>query len=125
MLPKRTSKRKEKAGSSLGTEHMKEPEGGLSRFLNPASHFLNTISHWATIPERPVKLDDFSNFEITTLVQHCGWKKVVEWPLSIYESLVREFYANFNFEIDTPRSKHLHQTWGEKKMDHALTRGYT
>lgn len=80
MPPKRTSKGKEKVGSSLGTVRIREPEGGIKRFLILETTALssNTISYCAPIPERSVKLDDFPDFEIVTLVQRCGWEKVVE-----------------------------------------------
>lgn len=35
----------------------------------------------------------------------------VERPHPIYDGVVREFYANFNIDIDIPGSKHLYQTW--------------
>ncbi|XP_022841909.1 uncharacterized protein LOC111365593 [Olea europaea var. sylvestris] len=112
MPPKRTSKGKEKVGSSSGTARTREPEGGVRRFLSSdtAARYANVVRNWAIIPERPVKLEDFSNFEISYLIHNCGWEKVIERPHPVYENLAKEFYANFNTEIDTPGSEHLHQT---------------
>jgi hypothetical protein len=113
MPPKRTSKGKEKVGSSSGTARTREPEGGVRRFLSSdtAARYANVVRDWAIIPERPVQLEDFPNFELTYLVHNCGWEKVIERPHPVYENLAKEFYANFNTEIDTPGSEHLHQTW--------------
>lgn len=119
----RTSKEKEKVGSSSGTVSNREPEEGVGKFFirKTTARCSNIISHWATLLERPVKLDDFLNFEMGTFVQICGWEKVVEQPHPIYEGLVREFYSNFNAEIDTPRVKTLTLDMRERKMDHDLT----
>lgn len=38
---------------------------------------------------------------------------MVERPHPVYDVLVREFYANFNSDIDTPRSEHQHFHWNE------------
>jgi hypothetical protein len=113
MPPKRTSKGKEKVASTSGTARTRVPDGGIRRFLTPENRtrYSDIVSHWALLPERPVKLTDFPGFELTTLVQHCGWEKVVDRPHPVYEGLVREFYANFNLDIDTPGAEHLHQTW--------------
>lgn len=60
--------------------------------------------------KRSIKLEDFPGFELVTLAQNYGWDKVVERSHPVYEGLVWEFYANFNSEIDTSKSKHQHQT---------------
>lgn len=113
MPPKRTSKGKEKVGSSSGTARTRVLEGGIQRFLTSeaAARYENIVSRWTVTPERAVKLEDFLDFELTTLVHNCGWCKVVEQPHRIYELLVGKFCANFNTEIDTLGSNHLHQTW--------------
>lgn len=68
-------------------------------------------SHWALLPERPVRLVDFPDFEMTTLAHCCDWEKLIERPHLIYEGLVREFYAYFNRDIDMPGTDHQNQTW--------------
>lgn len=70
MLPKRTSKRKEKVSSTSGTMHTRELKGGIRRFLilEARSRYLDIIRHWALLEERPVKLDDFSGFKLIILV---------------------------------------------------------
>lgn len=110
--PKRTSKGKEKVSSSSETTRTRELEGNLQRFFSVETigRYENIISHWKMNPERPVKLEDFLGFELVNLVHICGWEKVVERPHPVYENLVREFYTNFNSEIDTPGSEHIHQT---------------
>ncbi|XP_022855963.1 uncharacterized protein LOC111377136 [Olea europaea var. sylvestris] len=113
MPPKRTSKGKEKVGSASGTARTRESEGGVRRFLSSdtAARYANVVRNWALVPERPVKLEDFPDFELVYLIHNYGWEKVIERPHPVYENLVKEFYANFNTKIDTPGSDHLHQTW--------------
>ncbi|KAL2491620.1 Uncharacterized protein Adt_27248 [Abeliophyllum distichum] len=41
----------------------------------------------------------------------CGWSKVAAAPHPAYITLVREFFAKFNKEIDTPESSRRHKTW--------------
>lgn len=103
-------RKRKKMGSSSSTTRTKEPKGGIRRFLTleTTARFSNIVSHWATLSERPVKLDDFPDFELVNLVQICSWQKVVEWPHPVYGNLVNDFYANFNIEIDTLGSEHLH-----------------
>lgn len=105
MPPKRTSKGKEKVGSTSGT---RDSATGFRRFLNSetSTRYSDIISHWAIIPERPVWLSDFPAIELATLIQNCGWDKLIERPHPVYEDLAREFYANFNNDIDTPGSSH-------------------
>lgn len=113
MPPKRTSKGKEKIATTSGTARTQTPEGGVRRFLGPGVRirYTDVVSHWQLHAERPVKLEDFPGFELCTLVRNCGWEKLVARPHPVYDGLVREFYANFNMDIDTPGSEHLHQTW--------------
>ncbi|KAL2532551.1 Uncharacterized protein Adt_05902 [Abeliophyllum distichum] len=44
-------------------------------------------------------------------ITKCGWSKVAAAPHPAYITLVKEFFANFNKEIDTPESSHRHKTW--------------
>ncbi|KAL2465612.1 KRAB-A domain-containing protein 2-like [Abeliophyllum distichum] len=61
--------------------------------------------------ERMVQRDDFQGHFLEHMIQQCGWSKVAAAPHSAYITLVREFFANFNKEIDTPESSHWHKTW--------------
>lgn len=69
------------------------PERGKERFLNQdtTSKYSYIVSHWALLAERPMKLKDFSRFELVTLVQNCRWDKVVAKPHPVYEVIVLEF----------------------------------
>lgn len=113
MPPKHTAKGKEKAASTSGTARTRAPEGAIRRFLHPEAYtrYSEIISRWTPLLELPVRLSDFPGFELTTLVGICGWDRVVDRPHPAYVDLVREFYANFNVDIDTPGSEHEHQTW--------------
>lgn len=101
----------------MDIERTRQPEVGVMRFLtlDTVAWYSTIISHWALLPKRPVKLDDFLGFELITLVQIFEWEKVVERTHPVYEGLVKKFYANFNNEIDIPSSEHLHQTWVREK----------
>lgn len=113
MSPKRTAKEKKKVASTSGTTCTQALKRSIRRFLNQEaiSKYSNIVSHWAILAERSIKLKDFLGFELVTLAHYCGWDKLVEQPHPMYEGLVREFYANFNIEIDTPGSTHQHQAW--------------
>lgn len=111
------SKEKEKVESLSCTVCKREPKMGIKKFLTleATTRYFDIISHQVLFGEWPVKLDDFSGFKLITLVQNCGWKKMVEKPYPVYEILAREFYANFNSEMNTLGSQHLHQTWVRDK----------
>ncbi|CAA2996463.1 Hypothetical predicted protein [Olea europaea subsp. europaea] len=72
------------------------------------ARYENIICHWGMIPKRQVQLEDFRGFELTHLIQICGWDKIIEKPHPVYESTVREFYANLNSEIEISDSEHLY-----------------
>lgn len=92
--------------TTSGIAQTRKLEGCVRRFLtsDTAARYSNIISHWALLPGTPIKLDDFVEFELVTLVENFGLEKVVERPHPLYESLVLEFYTNFNTDIDTPGS---------------------
>lgn len=50
-----------------------------------------------------------------TLIQNCGWYKVVERAHSDEWRLVQEFNTIFNKEIDTLGSEHQYHTWVRDK----------
>ncbi|KAL2474381.1 Uncharacterized protein Adt_35117 [Abeliophyllum distichum] len=58
-----------------------------------------------------VQWADFQGHLLEHVIQQCGWSKVAAGPHPAYITLVREFFANFNKEIDTPESSHRHKTW--------------
>ncbi|KAL2465635.1 Uncharacterized protein Adt_41486 [Abeliophyllum distichum] len=60
----------------------------------------------------------FRGIFLEHVIQQCGWSKVAAAPHSAYITLVREFFANFNKEIDTPESSHRHKTWVRDKWIH-------
>ncbi|KAL2470763.1 putative S-locus lectin protein kinase family protein [Abeliophyllum distichum] len=55
--------------------------------------------------------EDFSHHLLERVIQHCGWHKVADAPHAAYPTLVREFFANFNPDIDVPESSHRYKTW--------------
>ncbi|KAL2455653.1 Uncharacterized protein Adt_47179 [Abeliophyllum distichum] len=61
--------------------------------------------------ERQVAREDFSHHLLERVIQHCGWHKVADAPHAVYPTLVREFFANFNPDIDVPESSHRYKTW--------------
>ncbi|XP_022852629.1 uncharacterized protein LOC111374214 [Olea europaea var. sylvestris] len=71
MPPKRTSKGKEKVGSSSGTARTRELVGGVRRFRDAETlaRYENIIHHWGMIPDRQVQLDDFRGFKLPNLIQ--------------------------------------------------------
>lgn len=115
MLPKRTSKRKKKAAPTSGIARNKETWGDIHSFLNQETilRYSDIISHWTLLAKRLIKLEEFLGFEIVTLVQNCGWEKVIKRPHLMYERLVQEFNSNSNFnsELDTLGPQHKHHTW--------------
>ncbi|KAL2474486.1 Uncharacterized protein Adt_35222 [Abeliophyllum distichum] len=97
MPPKRKATAHEKgkgpvSGSSSRTRHVAEPpdDGGIPRFRTDEIEECYTKS-WAS--------------------KHCGWHKVADAPHAAYPTLVREFFANFNPDIDVPESSHRYKTW--------------
>ncbi|KAL2531827.1 Uncharacterized protein Adt_05178 [Abeliophyllum distichum] len=60
--------------------------------------------------ERQVAREDFSHHLLERVIQHCGWHKVADAPHAAYPTLVREFFANFNPDIDVPESPHRYKT---------------
>ncbi|KAL2527420.1 Uncharacterized protein Adt_12474 [Abeliophyllum distichum] len=58
-----------------------------------------------------VQRADFQEHLLEHVIQQCGWSKVAAAPHPAYITLVREFFANFNKEIDTLESSHRHKTW--------------
>lgn len=65
------TKGKDKA-FTLGTIWTRVIEGGMQRFINreTLTRYTDVISHWDVLTEKPVKLEDFSNFEIIILVEY-------------------------------------------------------
>ncbi|KAL2512760.1 hypothetical protein Adt_18360 [Abeliophyllum distichum] len=61
--------------------------------------------------ERMVQRANFHGHLLEHVIQQCGWSKVATAPHPAYITLVREFFANFNKEIDTPESSYRHKTW--------------
>lgn len=55
-------------------------------------------------------VDDFQGSLLERIVHRGGRVKVVGTPHAAYPTLVREFFANFNTEIDAPESSHVNQT---------------
>ncbi|KAL2492598.1 Envelope-like protein [Abeliophyllum distichum] len=68
--------------------------------------------------ERMVQQADFHGHLLEHVIQQCGWSKVDAVPHLAYITLVREFFANFNKEIDAPESSHRHKTWVRGKWIH-------
>ncbi|KAL2487402.1 Envelope-like protein [Abeliophyllum distichum] len=58
-----------------------------------------------------VQRADFQEHLLEHVIEQCGWSKVAAAPHPAYITLVKEFFANFNKEIDTPESFHRHKTW--------------
>ncbi|KAL2517600.1 Uncharacterized protein Adt_13847 [Abeliophyllum distichum] len=120
MPPKRKATAHEKrkgpvSGSSSRTRHVAEPpdDGGIPRFRTDEIEECYTKS-WASKAchkERQVAREDFSHHLLERVIQHCGWHKVADAPHAVYPTLVREFFANFNPDIDVPESSHRYKTW--------------
>lgn len=72
MPPKRTSKEKKKLVSISSTTRSRELDGEYIEILNreTSSRYNDIISHSALLVERLDKLEDFSRFEIVTLVRN-------------------------------------------------------
>ncbi|KAL2518091.1 Uncharacterized protein Adt_14338 [Abeliophyllum distichum] len=120
MPPKRKATAHEKGkgpvgGSSSRTRHVAEPpnDGGIPRFRTDEIEECYTKT-WASKvchKERQVAREDFSHHLLERVIQHCGWHKVADAPHAAYPTLVREFFANFNPDIDVPESSHRYKTW--------------
>ncbi|KAL2497811.1 Uncharacterized protein Adt_23361 [Abeliophyllum distichum] len=92
-------------------------DGGIPRFLTPEAQE-SYVEKWKGKnyhQERMVQWTDFQGHLLEHVIQQCGWSKVVAAPHLAYITLVREFFANFNKEIDTPESSHRHETWVKGK----------
>ncbi|KAL2480259.1 hypothetical protein Adt_33225 [Abeliophyllum distichum] len=61
--------------------------------------------------ERQISRDDFSHHLLERVLQHCGWHQVANAPHAAYPTLVWEFFANFNPDIDVSESPHRYKTW--------------
>lgn len=68
---------------------------------------MDIISHYALLLERPVKLEDFSGFELVNLIHNWGWNKLIEWPYPVYKGLVQESYATSMVKL-TPRDQSIY-----------------
>ncbi|KAL2498203.1 Uncharacterized protein Adt_23753 [Abeliophyllum distichum] len=98
MPPKRKATAHEKgkgpvSGSSSRTRHVAEPpdDGGIPRFRTDEIEECYTTS-WAS--------------------KACHKERqVADAPHAVYPTLVREFFANFNPDIDVPESSHRYKTW--------------
>ncbi|KAL2497430.1 Uncharacterized protein Adt_22980 [Abeliophyllum distichum] len=120
MAPKRkiTTQEKGKGKVDEGSNRrrrVEEPtsDGGILRFLTPEAQE-SYDEKWKGKnyhQERMVQRVDFQGHLLEHVIQQCGWNKVVVAPHPAYITLVREFFANFNKEIDTPESSHRHKTW--------------
>ncbi|KAL2518353.1 Uncharacterized protein Adt_14600 [Abeliophyllum distichum] len=120
MPPKRKATAHEKgkgpvSRSSSRTRHVAEPpdDGGIPRFRTDEIDECYTKT-WASKvchKERQIAREDFSHHLLERAIQHCGWHKVADAPHPAYPTLVREFFANFNLDIDVPKSSHRYKTW--------------
>ncbi|KAL2497860.1 hypothetical protein Adt_23410 [Abeliophyllum distichum] len=120
MPPKRKATAHEKgkghvSGSSSRTRHVVEPpnDGDIPRFRTDEMEECYTKT-WASKvchKERQVAREDFFHHLLERVIQHCGWHKVADAPHAAYPTLVREFFANFNPDIDVPESSHRYKTW--------------
>ncbi|KAL2460588.1 Uncharacterized protein Adt_44008 [Abeliophyllum distichum] len=119
MLPKRKATAPEKgkgevSGPSTWTRHVAEPpdDGDIPRFQTEAikACYKNKWTPKVCHRECQVTRDDVFNHLLEHVIQHCGWHKVAGVPHAAYPTLVREFFANFNSDIDVPESSHRHKT---------------
>ncbi|KAL2471944.1 hypothetical protein Adt_40080 [Abeliophyllum distichum] len=67
-----------------------------------------------------VQRADFQGHLLEHVIQQCGWSKVVAAPHPAYITLVREFFENFNEEIDTLESSHRHKTWVDSNSQRSI-----
>ncbi|KAL2531500.1 Envelope-like protein [Abeliophyllum distichum] len=103
------------SGSSTRTRHVAEPpdDGDIPWFHTDEIKDCYTTT-WASKvchKERQVSRDDFFHHLLECVIQHCGWHKVADAPHAAYPTLVWEFFANFNPDIDVPESPHRYKTW--------------
>ncbi|KAL2492512.1 Uncharacterized protein Adt_28140 [Abeliophyllum distichum] len=120
MAPKKKVTTPEKGKGKVGEgsnrrRRAEEPtsDGGIPRFLNPAAQE-SYVDKWRGKnyhQERMVQRANFHGHLLEHVIQQCGWSKVAAAPHLAYITLVREFFENFNKEIDTPESSHRHKTW--------------
>ncbi|KAL2491534.1 Uncharacterized protein Adt_27162 [Abeliophyllum distichum] len=120
MMPKHKATAQDKgkgkvSGPSTRTRHVAEPpdDGDIPRFQTEdiKACYTNTWAPKVCHKERQVTRDELSHHLLEHVIQHCGWHKVAGAPYVAYPTLVREFFANFNPDIDVPKSPHRHKTW--------------
>ncbi|KAL2532403.1 Uncharacterized protein Adt_05754 [Abeliophyllum distichum] len=103
------------SGPSTWTRHVAEPpdDGDIPRFQTEAIKvcYKNKWTPKVCHRERQITRDDFSNHLLEHVIQHCGWHKVAGALHAAYPILVREFFANFNPDIDVPESPYRYKTW--------------
>ncbi|KAL2525195.1 Uncharacterized protein Adt_10249 [Abeliophyllum distichum] len=120
MAPKQKVTTQEKGKGKVGEgsnrrRRAEEPtsDGGIPRFLTPEAQE-SYVDKWKGKnyhQERMVQRADFQEHLLEHVILQCGWSKVAAAPHSAYITLVWEFFANFNKDIDTPESSHRHKTW--------------
>ncbi|KAL2461705.1 Uncharacterized protein Adt_45125 [Abeliophyllum distichum] len=96
------------SGSSTRTRPVVEPpyDRDIPRFRTDEIKDCYTTT-WASKvchKERQVTRNDFFHHLLERVIQHCGWQKVADAPHAAYPTLIREFFANFNLDIDVPES---------------------
>ncbi|KAL2517989.1 Uncharacterized protein Adt_14236 [Abeliophyllum distichum] len=120
MPPKRKATAHDKgkwhvSGSSSRTRHVAEPpnDGDIPRFRTDEieESYTKTWASKVCQKERQVAREDFSHHFLERVIQHYGWHKVADVPHAAYPTLVLEFFANFNPDIDVPESSHRYKTW--------------
>ncbi|KAL2492466.1 Uncharacterized protein Adt_28094 [Abeliophyllum distichum] len=119
MAPKRKITTQEKGKGRVNESfdrrrRAEEPtsDSGIPRFLTPQAQE-SYAEKWKGKnyhQERMVQRADLQGHVLENVIQQCGWSKVAAAPHPAYITLVREFFANFNKEIDTPESSHRHKT---------------
>lgn len=62
-----------------------------------------------------VILGDFERYEVTTLIGRARQVWMIKKSHQIYHNLVKEFYTNFNHQINNQEAKHEHCTWVRDK----------
>ncbi|KAL2461860.1 Envelope-like protein [Abeliophyllum distichum] len=122
MVPKRkiTTQEKGKGKGKVGEgsnrrKRTEEPtsDGGIPWFLTPEAQE-RYDEKWKGknyYKERMVQRADFQGHLLELVIQQCGLSKVAAAPHPAYITLVKEFFAIFNKDIDTPELSHRHKTW--------------
>ncbi|KAL2466420.1 Uncharacterized protein Adt_42271 [Abeliophyllum distichum] len=119
MAPKRKITTQEKGKEKVGEgsnrrRRVEEPtsDGGIPWFLTPEAQE-RYDKKWKGKnyhQERMVLHANFHGHLLKFVIQQGGWSKVAAAPHPAYIALVKEFFTNFNKEIDTPESSHRHKT---------------